>query len=491
MAAPHLGPSWITRRFLLLTGFCALGAAGIAWATLAFGTTREFELFGPSMASRTLNQLTAVVLTCMALILPLTANLYSPKLVKVYVTHPLTVAGLSVLVLSQLVVMATSFFPRDHVLAPHLVHAVSFCYLAVITATLPFLYGLSQFLRPSYFLPLLTRRGVADLALLNRGRGDGETTNHLFETVDVLTNIAVSGMARGDRHVVLLALGSLHTLLMEIVTKGQGRAADWRARNQCFVPGLAQEGQAFLTREGVWPEAYVLAQILKVMEVATRRHHEILAELASHLVDSARLAQALGREHVVELHVMAFNTLLRYAIEEKDLRRFQNFSYYFRVLAESFVSQPDRLRSTTHHLIHYGQLAARQGLLFGEETVLYDLGELLLAVSRQDEDQACRLLREQAHPYFESALAPGEPSAKVAGRTLTRLLWEARAGGLNLLADAVESGFLSDHGRHQEEIRRVLGENRELHYEFNDRLMRFAYLSPGAEGLARAFLGPA
>ena len=34
----------------------------------------------------------------------------------------------------------------------------------------------------------------------------------------------------------------------------------------------------------------------------------------------------------------------------------------------------------------------------------------------------------------------------------------------------------------------LLEENRELHYEFNDRLMRFAHLSPAAEAEAQAFL---
>ena len=40
---------------------------------------------------------------------------------------------------------------------------------------------------------------------------------------------------------------------------------------------------------------------------------------------------------------------------------------------------------------------------------------------------------------------------------------------------------------HREQVELLLDENRELHFEFNDRLMRFAHFSAGAEGLARAF----
>lgn len=489
MSNSALSPSWITRHFLVLLIVCTLGAAGLGWATLAFGTTQQFEALGLSTASRTLNQLTAVVLTCMALILPLTANLYTPKLVRVYVTHPLIVTGLSVLMLSQLLVMTATFFPADHRWARHLVHLVAIGYFLVITALLPFLFGISQFLRPSYFIPLLTRRGVQDLNRLNRAGVRAEATRHLFETIDVLTNIALSGMARGDRQVVLLSLESMHTLLMEIIASGGAKPhSTWRTGQQHFVPGLALEGQAFLVREGTWPEAYVLAQFMKVMEAATHRQHEILAELASRLGSAAQLASALGREGVVELHVMAFNTLMRNAIEEKDLRRLQNVSYQYRLLIGAFAQQPERLRSSTHHLLHYGELATRLGLPFGQESVIYDLGDLLLTVARQDENQALELFGGLVVPHLRRAMGHGEPATKIVLRTLIRLHWEARAVALQQLPEAVRAAFFPGDAEHRELLERVLGENRELHFEFNDRLMRFAFLSPAAEALARPFL---
>jgi hypothetical protein len=95
------------------------------------GSPAEFGATGIATASRTLNQLTAVMLTCIALVVPLTANLYTPRLVRLYATHPLIVTGLSILILSHLLILSSSFFPGGHLASRVLVYVISAVYLLV------------------------------------------------------------------------------------------------------------------------------------------------------------------------------------------------------------------------------------------------------------------------------------------------------------------------------------------------------------------------
>ena len=479
---------WSGHRPALVTSGCFLAAATLGLLTAHHGGIQSFEPLGFSTASRTINQIMAVVMTSIALILPLTSNLYTPRLVKLYVTHPLIVGGLSVFIVGNLLVMALHFFPPGHPFVRVGIWAIAFIYLLVLAGILPYLFGISRFLRPSYFMPMLSRKGLRSLQELSRGRRIEANKDELFETIDVVTNVALTGMTRGDRQLVLLALKSLHALLSGIILRTRPETSAWRDSRPWFVPGLAKEGQDFLIRERVWPEAYVLAQTLKVAEVATRRQHELLSELAAQLVDTAQLACANGSEPVIELHVMTFNTLLREALEEKDLRRFQNLSYHYRLLIEAFHATPDRMHEATRHLLHYARLAAKQGIAFAFETVIYDLGELVLSLGRRDEEQAVELIQAWAGPVWQDAIAPDSPMKKVGWRTILRTHWEARARGLKESADAIYWRFLSDEAIHREQLELLLEDNRELHYEFNDRLMRFAHLSPAAEAEAQAFL---
>lgn len=463
------------------------GALSIAILISAFGVNQNMDSVTLPVTGRTLNGFTAIVLTCIALIVPLTANLYTPKLVTLYVRHPLIVSMLSVLLLSHIIALVLNFLPTQSVLNHALVDLLALIYLLVVMCALPFLYGISRFLRPSYFMPMLTRRGVHNLRGLEHGKNGNARGAELFETIDVVTNIALTGMNRGDRQLVLLALQSLHTVLAEIIGSGWAEEPSWRSSRPYFVPGLAQEGQDYLTREKIWPEAYVLAQMLKVMETATKRQHEILAELASQLVETAHLSTALQRDRVTELHVMAFNTLLREVIEEKDLRRFQNLSYYYRLLIEVFHEQPDRMHEAAQHLIHYAKLAHKQGVYFAMETVIYDMGETVLSLARHDQDRAVELLQAWAGPLWQDSIDGGTHMKKIAWRAILRVYWEAKALELETLTESLYWRYLSDETIHREQVEMVLDENRELHYEFNDRLMRFAHLSPEAEMLAREF----
>ena len=489
MDKQKLGHTTNPRTFVLAMIACFLCAVAFTWYIAQYGINQGVDSLTLPVAGRTLNGFMAIVLTCIALIVPLTANLYTPKLVTLYVRHPLIVAMLSMLLVSHVICLALNFIPLHHLLNKVLVDALVLIYVLVMAGALPYLYSVSQFLRPVFFMPMLTRKAVRNLEDLNRKKKPQQNVHDLFENIDVLTNIALTGMGRGDRQLVLLALQSLNTLLTELIGSGAYGSETWRSGKPFFVPGLAHEGQDFLIRERVWPEAYVLAQTLKVMEGATKRQHEIMGEVAGQLVGTAHLASILERERVVELHVMAFNTLVRESIEDKDLRRFQNLSYHYRLLIEAFHDTPSRMHEAAQHLLHYGKIAARQNLHFGLETVVYDMGELVLSLGKYDEERAVELVQAWAGPLWQEAIDQGSLIKKVGWRTLIRVYWEAKALALEDLANAIFWRYLSDEAIHREQIELVLEENRELHFEFNDRLMRFAHLSPGAQGKAEEFLG--
>ena len=320
------------------------------------------------------------------------------------------------------------------------------------------------------------------------GRRGPENGANFFQTIDVVANIALTGIERGDRQLILHSLRALRTLLEAIIPAWGPDSGDWRGHRPHFVPGLTKEGQDYLTAQAIWPEAYVLAQMLKIMETSSRREHEILSELAGHLVDTALLAAGHGREGVVELHMMSLNTLMREAMEGPDARPFMNLSYHYRLLIEGLHASKDFMLQGTRHLIHYGHAAARAGLGFALETVVYDMGELVLRMAGHDEASAVELTLAWADPLWQECIDQPGQLRKVAWRSLIRAHWEARTAGHEALAEAIFWHHLSDEAIHREQLELVLDDSRELNFEFNERMLRFASFSEGARDRARAFL---
>jgi len=487
MTNHRIGSSWNSSYSFSLLVTCVLGAL-VAGALLSiFGSLGEFHQSGLGLASRMLNQFTTVVVTSIALIIPLTANLYSPRLVKLYVAHPLIVVCLSALFITHLLLLVSGFVSPGFHYYRGFLRLVSVAVVLVLAGMLPFLFGISQFLRPSFFMPMLTRKAIRSLSDVLAQRRVETNSLDLFEITDVVANIALTGMARGDRQLVLLSIRSLNAILIEIVGSGRREPSPWESLRPHFVPGLAREGQAYLLDELLWPEAYLLAQLLKVMEVASKRQHELMAELAAQLVESAELASVLKRDGVVELHIMAFNSLVRESIDEKDLRRFQNLSYHYRLLIEAFLDDPVHMYEAAEHLIAYGHLAQEVGMNFGLKTVVFDMGELVLSVAQRQEERAVELVQLWAGPLWQEAIESQGTMRMVGWRTLIKVYWEAKARGLERLSETLFWRYLSDETVHREHVELVLDENRELHSEFNDRLMRFAHLSPEASAMALAF----
>ena len=468
--------------------------ASVLFAVLAglffyhIGGVQYFQPQGTPTASRLLNQYSTVMMTSLALISPLTSNLYSPRLVKVYVTHPNILAGLGTVGLGHLLLLSTHYVPPAHPWVKVADTGVALVCLGLISLSLPYLYALSQFLRPTYFMPRLTRMGLRNLQGLVEGRRRPQNAANLFLTIDVVSNIAMTGMTRGDRQLVLHALGSMRTLLDGVIQSWEPGAGAWRDQEPHFVPGLTKEGQDYLRRTRLWPEAYVLAQMLKLMEVSDRREHEVLSELAEHLVATALLAAEKGQDGVVELHLMSLNTLMREGTEGKDSRPFMNLCYHYRRLIEGFHTSKEFMHAGAGHFIHYGRMAAKAGLGFGLETVVYDMGELLLRMAALDEPCAVELLLTWGGPLWQECVDQGSHLKKVAWRSLVRTHWEAKVAGSEALAEAIFWHFLSDEAIHREQLEMAIGDNRELNFEFNERMMRFAYFSPAAQEQAMAFL---
>lgn len=488
MATFRISPPGGTQANPLLKAGCVLVGLVLLVLAVRHHAFASIVPMGIPTISRAVNQFTVVVMTSIALVIPLTSNLYTPRLVKVYVTHPLIVGGLSLLLVGHILLLSFHYIPAGSRLLDLAGLGITVVVLVALLGALPYLYAVSQFLRPTYFMPMLTAAGVRNLEDMGRRGTKAQGPTSLMETVDVVANIALTGLNRGDRQLVILAIRSLDHLFTAIIASAGTGSSEWRNGSPQFATGLAQEGQDFLVRERLWPEAYVLAQMLKINEMADHHQHEVLAELAGHLVDTAQLASVMQLDRVVELHIMAFNTFMREGIEARDTRRFMSTSYNYRLLIEAFHEQPERMHEAARHLIHYAHLASRDGAVpFALETVIYDMGELLLSLGAHDQEAAVELLQTWAGPLWQESLEQDGPARKVAWRSLIRAHWEARAHQLDELADALLWRYLSDATIHREHLELLLDENRELHFEFNDRLMRFAHFSPRATELAMAF----
>lgn len=469
--------------FILLF-FGGFGLTGILSWTL--GNVENYLPQGFAATSRSLNSIFGAVLTSIALVISLTSNLYTPRLVQLFLTHPIILAGLAIMTSAHMAMATAMFFPDDSALHTPLLAVSTFLAYAAYAGILPFLYVVSQFLRPSYFLPLLTKKTVRKIQKIHVTKRPELYNEQINGHIDVITNIAFTGLNRGDRQLALLTIDCLHTILMTIIALDKKDAMRWRGLKPFYTASLATEGQDYLEKHKIWPEAYLLGQLVQIMDLVEARQSELLSVTAEKLVHSLQLSLKQNSEHAIELHILVFNSLMRLALDEKDLRKFQIMSYHYRVLID-VTSQHQRWHNEiARHFLHYGKLAQKLGIPFAIDTVIYDIGEVTIELAKKDEFNALNFLHLYAGPAWQRVIKNDGPATSSAWRSMIRVYWESHASEHVLLAETLRAEFIDDEMHHRQ-LKKIIEDNRPLHWEYNDRLLRFAYLSPKAEQLAANF----
>lgn len=464
-----------------------IGSVGmVALFSALLGSTGDYIPHGFSAASRSLNSILGAVITSIALVITLTSNLYTPRLVQLFLTHPVILLGLCIMLTAHMMLSTSMFFNESSpIYEPLLWFCIALGYIAY-AFILPFLYIVSQFLRPTYFLPRLTARALGKINNITITKKLEADNRQIFSHVNVITNIAFTGMRRGDRQLALLTVNCLYEILTTFIKLDKQGSQKWRTHEPLFSSSLAREGREFLRNTEIWPEAYILGQLVQILEQADGKQNELLSATSELLVKSLKLAMKQHSDSLVELHILVFNALMRLSLQDKDLRKFQNLSYQYRQLIEVTSDNPRWMNEIARHLLHYAKIAARTKLFFGIDTVLYDLGEIVLSLALHDEYTALTFLHIYAGPTWHKAAQGGGPEANSAWRSMIRVFWEARAREYVLLSETLQAEFLEDI-QHRRHLKKILEDNRPLHWEYNDRLLRFAYLSPKAEQQATSF----
>ena len=292
------------------------------------GGTNQLMSNALAAANRTTNGIFAALVTSMALIISLSANLYTPQLVKFFVSNTIIISGLITVLLCNVFLISFSFIPIDHPWYRSMVLGVFGVSALVISCIIPFLYFVSKFLRPSFIIPLLDNRVIRILEKLHKGKDNKFIQAEAFDLIDVITNIASTATNRDDKRLLGFALFSLHkifTKLIELYPEGNHQ---WRESNPQFINGLAKEGRKYLFKEKIWAEAYILEKIVRILGNLKATQNEVIPRVQENLLKSLLLAQKQNRNDLIDMHIMVFNSLMRKALEKQNLERFHSTSYY-------------------------------------------------------------------------------------------------------------------------------------------------------------------
>jgi Predicted membrane protein (DUF2254) len=332
--------------------------------------------------SRTMGVSLSMLVALCAIAIPLTANVYTPKLIELFVSDRANQLMLGYYVVANAVVLWNRFLLTDMVLPSarlRVLCCVGLCFVGLLLI-IPCVYHVLRFLVPKSIVARLEQEIQETLEQASKTEDPDELArlrNNLLETIQYLGNITLRSVDRYDRETALGGLNALRSVFYGYQARKPRLPKAWfrltRRETQILWPELSTE----VERQRSAIEVAVLQEFALVLPLAIGRLPEVVGRLA---VLSRRFgvrtteSSDMGAREIVTLH---FNTFLRVALQRRHSDTFYKFVYQYRRLAEDILeADSEHALRVAFFLDYYGHQAVRMGLGFLINVVAYDLAAL-------------------------------------------------------------------------------------------------------------------
>ena len=473
---------------ILLVSFAML-ATDLARAGYPLGDLRLLRVAEArhltSVFSRASNQLMAIVFTAIAIAVPLTANMYSLKFLEFFLKDRVNATVLVFVVFANVNTTLLSYALKDD-FVPSTAINLQLDLMVVGGALLfPYVYYVFRFLHPKTLLDRLEREIAAHVAAAARSPAQAELRRApLGEALEHLASIAIRSIDRLDRSTAIEAVLGMERVLRAYWQNKAALPPAWFAVESRTFLSFSSAALEEVRKSRGWVEMKLLSQLRQVMSGAIGRVHDVTSA-------GARALRRLGLEETArrdawlrELVMEYFNTLVRAALNARDVRTVFVLFDQYRLLAEALEAEhPDQVLEIAYYFEYYAQVARDMNLPFVVEAVAHDLGALV-----QHAWQTGGANREDLLRRFLDYAAGGPPLPGVTKAQALLASYFVLAGHEGAAAE-VERSF---RGLDPAFLRRVkselLGVRREKYWEVNERRMNMDYVPPPQRERLREFL---
>lgn len=354
-----------------------LWRTGLSWSDLVVTPDQTPAL--ASTVSRALNNLTAMVLTFIALAVPLTANMYTPKLIEIFVRDKINLAAMVFFAaMGAHAVFGQAMMFKQW--SPVVMYSVLWISGVVGFAVLvPYYVYVLHCLNPATIV-----RRLSDLVLKELRDAAAPTRplplarKRLDQLIQNLGNVILRATERADRDVSLHAVYALQATVMRYADAAPDLPAAWFEAERELFPGASPEALEHIVREKIWVEQRCLHQLALAYTSSLARMPDAISAISSVIRSIAEHALARGDEPLLRLCVRYFNTYLREAIKKKDVHAIYDvYGQYGALALRCLKGAPHIATAIARHVKYYAEFARWQGLAFIFEVAAHDLVDLV------------------------------------------------------------------------------------------------------------------
>lgn len=335
-------------------------------------------------------------LTFIGLAIPLTANMYTPKLIELFVRDRINLTVLCTFAGLSVHSMAVTVFEKQAGLLSLWIALGG----AIIgwTLILPYYFYVLSFLNPVTIIARVQATLLQELEdTAKRKYPPRVAQKRVNQKILNLGSVLIRAVERADRDVAIDAVRSLATILRRIhQLKPQFDPVFLNVSDEIMV-GSSRSALKIINGGKIWVEQKVLNQMLLAYVAALGKAPDAVSSIANEVKDAADFqAGKTGSREVLDLEIRMMNTFVREAIKKKDVNAAFDILYqYMSLMRKLLDDRPDLGPELAVHLRYYANFSKQQGVPFVYELAAQDLAFLVEHAYEQKVPTARELLTHQ------------------------------------------------------------------------------------------------
>ena len=327
----------------------------------------------------------AISITVVAIIVQLSATRYTSRVVDLFLADPFNVVIFFVYVVPLIFGfwLANSLGGGNE--AP--VSTLAFFALSTLAIILviPYFKYVFYFLQPKHILDNITGSVKESLgkAITQPGRIAG-IQDEVSNSIRQLNDIALSSLAQSDIVLALQCVDSINQVAVDYLEKKARLPPEWFRIAPNHIVGLSEEVWREIVERHTWIEMEIFKQYEITFTTSLRKVRDVNSQVARSLRGIAQAALEHDRGETLDLFIKGMNTLIMYALSERDIRSAVNVLYQYRLLGEALTDRPVLVERIAGHLSYYGRNSRQRRIFFVMEVVAYDLRTMIEHVHARD-----------------------------------------------------------------------------------------------------------
>lgn len=344
--------------------------------------------------SRAYNVLVSLAITSIALAIPLTANMYTPKLIDIFISDRVNVTVLTFFVLSAAHAIWTAQATWDQGplrdvggFYPRIALWVGFETMTLGWAiVIPYFLYVLRCLHPGNIISRVSAQVTNQFDRIPR-EPDGafeEVQVDLEQQIQHMGNVMLRAVDRADRDVTLDSIHALQSVLERYqLTKRELPPSWYKVPDYLFI-GASKDGIQLLRDQRIWVEQKCLHQLALVYNSALTKMQDAISSISYVSRQLALHADTQNDAGTLNLGVRYINTFIREAIKRKDVHAIFDIFHQYKELANELVDRRGSVvLEISKHLTYYAELARMAGLPFIYELAAYDLENMVECAYRK------------------------------------------------------------------------------------------------------------